>query len=72
MSRNRKFLYIVNFGASSSTDGTACKLIGLNIQSINSGSFNGHTNGRAFIPASWPSRRGFIGPYYYYYGPYYP
>jgi hypothetical protein len=72
ISRNRKFMYVVNFGSSSSSDATSCKLIGMNIQSYNSGSFNGHSNGRAFTPAGWPNNRGFIGPYYYYYGGYYP
>ena len=72
MSRNRDFMYVVAHGSISSSDPTADKLVGLNVSTLNSGNINGHTNGRGFVPASWPSRRGFIGYYYYYYGTYYP
>jgi hypothetical protein len=70
LSRNRQFMYVVSLGAMSASDGTACKLVGMNISTINAGSINGHPNGRGFVPANWPSRRGFIGNYVYY--PYYP
>ena len=78
LSKNREFMYVVNYGASSSSEATAGKLIGFNIHSAGTGSFAGKTNGRAFIPASWPGHRGFMGggypvyPAYYrdYYGQY--
>ncbi len=63
MSRNRKYLYVTNAGATSSADGTACKLIGLNLAEAVD---NGHAADRGFVPSGWPSRRGFVGNYYYY------
>jgi hypothetical protein len=73
ISRNRKFMYICNFSATSSSEATPGKLIGLNIQSAESGDFNGKDNGRAFLLDNWPARRSFMsGHPYVYYGRYYP
>jgi hypothetical protein len=70
MSKNRRFMYVCSYGALSTGDATSCKLVGLNVSTMDSGSFNAHTNAQGDIPASWPSRRGFLGNYIYY--PYYP
>ena len=69
-SKNRRFAYVCSYGATSTSEKTGCRLIGLNVSTMESGTFNGHNNAEGDVPTGWPSRRGFLGNYIYY--PYYP
>jgi hypothetical protein len=70
LSRNRRFLYIVNKGAITA-NGNDYPLVGVNIRSTNTAlNVNGRTDFRGFSFSTWPLRRGFIGGTYNYFAQY--
>ena len=68
LSKNRNFLYLVDLTAVSSSDQTACQLLGWNVSAATGNTINNHLAGRGFKLTGWPQYRGFIGPYYTYPG----
>ena len=68
LSKNRNFFYACSqMGLNSSGDATACRLIKLNIVSVDGSAdaINGLNAGEGDAVGNWPSRRGFMGNYYY-------
>ncbi len=66
MEPNRNFYYIVTLSGLSSSYHEACRLIAINLRSLDdSSAINSHDDGRAFAlgGSNWPSRRGFLPSY---------